>query len=625
MSLIPSAIPVEVGGSGSGSFVPSDVSFQVAIGGIPFTTAISADNPYIRESVPVEKRQFDSGELSGERSLGDWWRRSQASFHGGAGLKYAEPDGPKNETDPVRFFASRKLDVWTPGQVTPLPDTTQLMAVGSTMSGLATATVGATNYTLVTFSTTLRVHNGTSTTDYTWGGAGTILSLCTDGTNYYVVDSTGIYKGPVDNGSNGVKIYNQTGSPSTRVVLAWVKQRLMVAYNAAIYELVAAGLALPAVKYTHPNASWTWTSFAEGPASIMVSGFAGIESCIQEFTLATDGSSPVLVSGQTTPLPPGEVAYSLHSSTNSFLGIGTSKGLRIGQFDLNATLVLGPLTFTTTAGVLGISSRANYLYAGATAFVDGESCLVRADLGQPTDKAGRFAYASDLVCPTLQTGSNAFVRHRGDGRMVFAVQGYGVILEGVGPGIFGIAWLQTARVRVGTIESKLFRTLWIRGSFPDPSSVAVIATTSDGQTTNPLPTTSSPTDIEEVGLITAPQEWISLKFNFQGSAVDFRGYVIKALSATRPRRLFQIPLALADEVVDRHNVHFGSPGYGLTRLLQLEAIENGRDEVRFEIFTPTGTLAEQCTIEQLSYRQVHQPGQTGAFGGILIVTLKTVI
>lgn len=622
MPTIPSTIPSALVGGGSATLSGYGQAYDVAIAGIPFCSAIDAQSPYVRESAPVQKQQFDSGQKAGERTLSDWWRRSQASFHGGAGLLYAEPDGPADPVNDVRYYASKNLDVWTAGQVQRLPDTTQAVAVGSALSGMVTAYSGTTSYTLLSFGTTLQVWNGATTSNYTWGGAGTILSLATDGQRYYVADNAGIWSGPVDGSVGGAKIWNNA---TTKVKLAWVKERLMCAQNNILYELVGAGPGLPGAKYTHPNSGWTWTDFAEGPSAILVSGYSGIHSAIFELTLATDGTTPTLVAGQTRQMPTGEIVYSLGAYVDSFVGIGTNKGLRIGQYSVYGTFQYGPRLFNTTQPIKAMTGREGYLYCSGTQFIDSETCLIRVDLGMPLDQTGRFAYAADLLCPTAQTGAASWMAVDGNGKLQFTVDSYGLVLEGTGPGSSRGAWLQTSRIRMATVEPKLFRRIQVRGSFASPGTVSVTVTGSNGETQVAMPPISSTMDLDELSALTAPLEWLSIRFDLAGSGgIDFRGYVLKAITAVKPRRLYQVPLRLSDSETDRHGNRFGHPGYAMQRLLQLEELEDARDEVQLELFTSDGTLVRQCTIEQVSYRQVHQPGQTGAAAGVVVVTLKTV-
>ena len=56
----------------------------------------------------------------------------------------------------------------------------------------------------------------------------------------------------------------------------------------SVYELVGGTPpTLPTPLFTHPNAAWEWTSFAEGPAAIYAAGRAGGSSQIYRFGLDT--------------------------------------------------------------------------------------------------------------------------------------------------------------------------------------------------------------------------------------------------------------------------------------------------------------------------------------------------
>src|SRR5690348_14654964 len=167
----------------------------------------------LRETAQFRKDQQDIGREPGEQSIGDaWWRRAQDSFHGGAGLTWYESRDVPDEIARIRFQDSKNCDVWTPGVVKRLPDTTRQVTVGGSISGLVAASRGGVDYVLVATANTLtQLTVDGATAPLTWGGTGTILSLATDGSSYYVATSSGIFSGPVDGSSNGMKIWN-TGS-----------------------------------------------------------------------------------------------------------------------------------------------------------------------------------------------------------------------------------------------------------------------------------------------------------------------------------------------------------------------------------------------------------------------------
>jgi hypothetical protein len=101
----------------------TDVAYDVAVGGMPFIYAINDSRPYIRQTAPFRKEQFDNQTEPGEQSLTGWWIRSQLSFHGGDGITFFDPaNTTSNSPDHYRFADSRGVDVWTQGKVTLLND-----------------------------------------------------------------------------------------------------------------------------------------------------------------------------------------------------------------------------------------------------------------------------------------------------------------------------------------------------------------------------------------------------------------------------------------------------------------------------------------------------------------------
>jgi hypothetical protein len=123
------AIAVDIGIVSDGTIWQNTNEFyDVAIGGLPFIYAINDDRPYIRQTAPFKKDQFDNGAEPGEQSLTGWWIRSQMSFHSGTGIKFYDP-ATTDEVGHYRFADSRNLDVWTKGQVTLLKETANMDGV----------------------------------------------------------------------------------------------------------------------------------------------------------------------------------------------------------------------------------------------------------------------------------------------------------------------------------------------------------------------------------------------------------------------------------------------------------------------------------------------------------------
>jgi hypothetical protein len=75
------AIAVDIGiVSDGGIWQNTNESYDVALGGLPFFYAINDARPYIRQTAPFRKEQFDNQSQPGEQSLTGWWIRSQMSF-----------------------------------------------------------------------------------------------------------------------------------------------------------------------------------------------------------------------------------------------------------------------------------------------------------------------------------------------------------------------------------------------------------------------------------------------------------------------------------------------------------------------------------------------------------------
>lgn len=617
---LPIARPAEPAIASAGGSITG--ALDVAINGLGFVLAVSQQDPIVRETAQYKKDQFDNSQEPGEQTLTNWWLRSQASFHGGAGRRYLELPG---DDDRLRFDTSFNLDVWTPGKAIPLPDTAQVISSGSTCGGLVGAHQGTNSYALVAFGSSLSGRKITdagveSTISYTWGGADTIQSLATDGKTYYAASATAIYSGPVDNSGSGSALWNS----GTLVKVAWVKQRLMAGVNEKVYELVGgAPPTLPTAIYSHPNTDWRWTAFAESPRGILAAGYSGDESAIIEFTLDTDGGAPTLAAGTVVAtFPLGERVYALHAYAGRFVGIGTGAGFRVGVFADSGALSYGALTFTTTAPVRAITAQGNAFFPAVTAGVEGESALVHVDLGTPSDDAGRFAWANDVVCPAAQTGAATGATVVA-GRRAFVVEGYGLVLAGSTPGSNRPAWIRSSRIRYSTVEPKLFKFATIRGYFP--GTLNVYAQTPSIDETLILSLDGPGVDPPEFAPPAGSHEWLTLKIELADhDDNELRTWQVKALPGTKRQRMIQLPLVCFDRFKDRHGRVQGGPGYALSLIRALEVLEEAGDVVQFENLMPHNTETRRCQIDRITFQQTVQPTATSGYGGVLTVTLRTV-
>lgn len=98
-----------------------------------------------RTTVPVLRQQADTSTEPGEASLNPQglWRRSQESWHHGAGQEFLDGRQGDTPTDPHRFRSSKGIDVWSPGEISLLHSTVNVWSTANTNLALAVAqTVG---------------------------------------------------------------------------------------------------------------------------------------------------------------------------------------------------------------------------------------------------------------------------------------------------------------------------------------------------------------------------------------------------------------------------------------------------------------------------------------------------
>ena len=619
MSVVsPIVSPFGSTGSGTSTFVSSDFAYDYALGGIGLLAAIDGDTPYQRRTAPYRKEQTDQSPEPGEQSLQFWWMRSQLSFHGGAGRRFFEPSGEGDTAGRIMFESSVGLDVWTPGKVTLLHSTSLLAAAGSSVFCVG-AVDGTTPVLLQAEGATLKrvLADGTTST-ITWGGSGTILSVASDGTNYYAADSTGIYTGTLAGGA-GSLLWN-TGS--SRVLLGWVKQRLMAAVGPAVYELTGTGPALPAAKYTHPNSAWIWTALTEGPSEVLAAGYVGETSAVVRFALDSSGVVPTLTSAATVAqMPTGETIRSLYVYLGRLVGFGTDRGIRIGVLS-DGQLTFGPLTVETDSPVSSFVGLDSFLYATCSNGIEGESGLLRIDLGSEVSP-GRFAYATDLQAH--QAGTVRSVSVLGD-RLVFTVDGHGSFIEADGFEASGS--LVTSRIRMGTLEPKLFKFLKLRTS-ESAGFISASVTSDTGNVSGALSGAGTAGDIPEVQISLNPAEFVQVTVSLAPSGAvspEFQGYQLKALPAQKRQRLEVVPVLLFDFESDRSGQQKGRDGDALRRLLALEEMEESGDIVLFQHLTadPEGNTARLVVIDEVRFIQTSPPGRHRGWGGRCELILRSV-
>jgi len=388
-------------------------SYDVAVGGQPFFYAINDARPYIRQTAPYKKDQFDNGKEPGEQSLTGWWLRSQSSFHSGSGIKFYDPSA--GETVDYRFTDSKGVNVWTKGQVTLLKDTATthytsgaIQTNGKPFQVARSIKYGGTNGVLLwdEYDVDKIAEDGTVThfLDYAAGTDYAVNAICDDGTYAYWITNIiasgtprlRVYKKLLTgvSGAGDTLMITDNGITVTTATMEYVKDRIVMGINNKIYEISSSASALPSPVYTHSDTDIVFTSItASGPA-IYIAGYSGTQSSIFKFTLNTSGVMPTLTTAITAAeMPVGEIIHKIFYYLG-YMMIGTNKGIRAAVVsDQDGSINYGPLIVETTQPCYDFAARDRFIWCATG--VDGAAGVIRIDLGNEIETL-RFAYANDL-------------------------------------------------------------------------------------------------------------------------------------------------------------------------------------------------------------------------------------
>ena len=614
------------------------MSYDVAVGGLPFFYAINDARPYTRQTAPFKKDQFDNGSEPGEQSLTGWWIRSQSSFHSGAGIKFYETQRSYAAADSkyTRFSDSRNVDVFTTeGQVTLLKETANLSGVTTGIYKVISVVDGSTDKIVAWTPANTTIKNftpdGTGVTYSSVVTAGldtATLAVVTDGAHLYIADNDHIYTGEINTPAAGYTEYYATGSE--RVVLAWVKQRLVAGVGAGIYELTGTkgtSRALPTAAYTHPNDAWTWTSISESGPAIYAAGYLGGNSAIYKFTLSSNGSMPVLTSGViAAQLPIGERVNKIEYYLG-YLMIGTNKGVRVASVsETTGDLTYGPLIIEADNTGLDFAFRDTFVWV--TGSVGGYAGLYKINLAEEIDSL-RFAYATDAYLDGI-TGYATSVDFVGNtNQIAFTTSGSNGIAIQSTTTLAPSGYLTTGNIRYGTLEPKNFKRLLGRGDFTY-GSMTLETVDKNGVEYDHISYDVSVPSIE-VGTSSpaTAQEYVAYKFVLYRDGTDatqgpiFKGYQAKATIATPRQRIIQFPVYCYDLETDRYNSMIGYEGKAFDKIVALEEVEQGGDVLTWQDLTTGET--RQAVIEQITFTRMTPPDKRfSGFGGVINITIRTV-
>ena len=616
---------------GSTTYTPTGPAYEIAIGALPFFLANSDEMPYRRVTAQYRKQQIDQTREAGEQTLTGWWVRSQSSFHYGAGIKYFEPQ--QEESLRFQYTESKGLDVWTRGQATLLNDTASFYA-GAAAAQMIGVNDGTNDCILVTDGTALKkiTTGGTSSTYTQAGTPDTIFSLTTNGKQYFFINGSHVHRGNLAGATSDTEIYN--ASSTTRATIRYVKQRLIAAINNKIYELDAnhSSGALPAALYTHPNTSWVWSSIAEGPQAIYISGYDPNGTSSSVFKVGLDpandnalGFPTLLTPTVVIDMPQGERINDFDVYLGLYSILATNLGFRVGVSDANGDIQYGPLLFDD-APCNAIAFRERFAYIST--LVDGEAGLVRVDLSATVIPGTLFfPWAWDLVAAGTTTTATQVAFFGNSDRAAFT-NGNNTWAEST-TSLVASGYLRTGYIRYNTLETKIFKLLQARVDTTNGGiSIQSIDSFDNFVLIGSFSQNATVTEIN-VSYPATSQEYLGFQFNLSRSSTDvlkgplFTGYQLKSLPAVPRQRLIQYPLFCYDHESDKFGNEVGYEGSSYFRMSQLEAIENIGDTVRVQDFRTNESYLG--LIEELDFiNKTPEDKRFSGFGGTLLVTIRTV-
>jgi hypothetical protein len=363
------------------------------------------------------------------------WRRSQSSWHYGAGQTYSDTA----DAEAYRFRSSKGVNIWNRGEITLLPATS--LAYSSSSSNLYMTTAGSRIYgsegQLVRYTTDWSTFTTVTGTD-----ASNIYGITSDGYNVFFSYANG----DIDQTNAGTSAASNYITGIEAGALGYVRGRLMVAGQGADKQKIwnitttpGSSANNPSALFTHPNIDFNWVGFAGGQNQIYAAGYAGNKSLIYKTAVKPDGTS-LDIPTVAAELPLGEIVTNI----DAYLGyvvIGLTTGLRFCSSDSDGNLVVGPLIETGTS-VNAFAAIGQYLYFGWTNYDTTSTGIGRLDIGTQIS-TNQPAYASDLMADVQGTVVDI---HEFGGGVVFTVAGSGAYRPH-----------PTNLVASGTLDSGIYR------------------------------------------------------------------------------------------------------------------------------------------------------------------------
>ena len=607
--------PPYYSGTSTSALVPN--VFPVAIDGRPYMIDQKSGN-FKRG---YEQRVRDSQDIStapGEAAInpGGLWRRGQDSWHNGAGQVYSDVADSKD----YQFYKSKGINPWVKGELSLLNDTKLSLSNASTTQHMVVCGTrlyaslnGDVKYTTNPFA------SSPTWTDCTGEPGGTVGAMATDGTRMYVAfPSKGVHIiEAATPGTVCVDADRLVKTTDTYTMLGFAKNYMFGAYN-YILRLIAAN-GSNSIVATPDDTSFRWVGVATGQNAVYAAGYAGQKSLIYKITIKADGTLDIGVVA--LELPTGEVVTAI-SGYLGFILIGTNKGVRYCSTDAQANLVAGAI-IPTSGPVNKFTSDDKYSWFTWSNYDGTSGGLGRLDLSVFTT-TNTPAFATDLMytsTATINTVVTFADPTTGLTQRAFAVSGVGIVAEDT-----------TKLVASGEIETGTWR--W---GIPDRKFVAKVDTRSTplvGSITSYLKLDAG--DYENLGTwVTvgdtensfdgSDNKAIEATFKFvltRDTTITSTGptltrWMARAYVAPYRSQFFVVPILLHRSVTVRGKEYY----------YDVEDNQNFFDDLIYNpriIILQIGDFTHTVIVDDISWESSDAHGNSWAFDGTLVVTLRSV-
>jgi len=607
-------------GTAVSSLVPN--VFPVAIDGRPFMV----DQKSGKFQRGYEQRVRDSTDDStspGEGAInpGGLWRRGQDSWHSGAGQTYAD----MNDSAPFRFYKSKGVNPWVKGQLSlhnatkvslSNASTTQHMVVCGTR--VYVALDGDVKFTTNPYAASPTWTAVVDTAGGTAAPTGTVAAMATDGNKVYLAyPADGIRQ--VIPSVDPALISNtrfSSSSSDSYYMLGFAKNYMFGAHDHDLHVISDTGTKSHVIQ--PDDTEFRFVGVATGQNAVYAAGFSGKKSLIYKITIKADGTLDTGVVA--LELPTGEVVTAISGYLGSIL-VGTNRGVRYCSTDTNASLIAGQL-IPTSGAVQKFASNDRFAYFTWTNYDGISSGLGALDLSvfiAPNTPA----FATDLM-HTSTAAVNSVVVFDDPvtpfaTKRMFALSGVGIIVED-SANLVASGEIETGSWRWGIPDRKFIAKIDTR-STPLVGSITSYLKIDDGAY-EPAGTWAEANDTENSfdGSDSKAIE-ASFKFVLERSTATtgptFTRWMARAYAAPFRSQVFSVPVLLHKSVTVRGKEYYFDVD-------EEQTFFDGLIESPRIITLQIGSFTHNVILEDIVWQPVDSSGNSWAFEGTLVVTLRSV-